>query len=112
MNTKLLKSVIQKRKIDQHIPPIAGFIFAIILMGALKVAAQWEKVIVLRLGKFIELKGPALVIPIIDLAVMWIDHRVAVTSFFAEKTLAKDTINLGSCGMVAMAQNNLPREEK
>ncbi len=128
MNTKLFKSVIQKRKDDQHIPPIAGFIFAIILVGAIKVAvlleaarvsdlmigavmlaligiatyflfaikvaSQWEKAIVLRLGKFIGLKGPGLfwVIPIIDTAVMWIDHRVAVTSFSAEKTLTKDTV--------------------
>ena len=120
MNTKLFKSVIQKRKEDQHIPPIAGFVFAIILIGAIKVAAmlevarvsdltigalmlaligiatyflfaikvasQWEKAVVLRLGKFIGLKGPGLfwVIPIIDTVVMWIDHRVAVTSFSAE----------------------------
>ena len=48
----------------------------------------------LRLGKFIGLKGPGLfwVVPIIDTAVMWIDHRVAVTSFSAEKTLTKDTV--------------------
>ena len=60
----------------------------------MKVASQWEKVIVLRLGKFKGLKGPGLfwVIPIIDTAVMWIDHRVAVTSFSAEKTLTKDTV--------------------
>ena len=61
---------------------------------AMKVASQWEKVVVLRLGKFIGLKGPGLfwVVPIIDTAVMWIDHRVAVTSFSAEKTLTKDTV--------------------
>jgi len=61
---------------------------------AIKVASQWEKVIVLRLGKFKGLKGPGLfwVTPIIDTAVMWIDHRVAVTSFSAEKTLTKDTV--------------------
>jgi regulator of protease activity HflC (stomatin/prohibitin superfamily) len=61
---------------------------------ALKVASQWEKVIVLRLGKFIGLKGPGIfwLIPVIDTAVMWIDHRVIVTSFSAEKTLTKDTV--------------------
>jgi regulator of protease activity HflC (stomatin/prohibitin superfamily) len=61
---------------------------------ALKVASQWEKVIVLRLGKFIGLKGPGMfwVTPVIDTAVMWIDHRVMVTSFSAEKTLTKDTV--------------------
>jgi regulator of protease activity HflC (stomatin/prohibitin superfamily) len=61
---------------------------------ALKVASQWEKVIVLRLGKFIGLKGPGVfwLRPVIDTAVMWIDHRVMVTSFSAEKTLTKDTV--------------------
>jgi regulator of protease activity HflC (stomatin/prohibitin superfamily) len=127
MNTKLLKSAIQNRKDDQHIPPIAGTLFAVFLvvaiagaifgegrysdgllgawvlfwlmvgtyfLFAIKVASQWEKVIVLRLGKFTGLKGPGLfwVTPIIDTAVMWIDHRVAVTSFSAEKTLTKDTV--------------------
>jgi regulator of protease activity HflC (stomatin/prohibitin superfamily) len=64
------------------------------LLFAMKVASQWEKVIVLRLGKFSGLKGPGLfwIIPIIDTAVMWVDHRVAVTSFSAEKTLTKDTV--------------------
>ena len=63
-------------------------------MFAMKVASQWEKVVVLRLGKFNGLKGPGLfwVVPVIDTAVMWIDHRVAVTSFSAEKTLTKDTV--------------------
>jgi regulator of protease activity HflC (stomatin/prohibitin superfamily) len=127
MNTKPLKSLLQNRKDDQHIPPIAGALFgafliiavagAIISDGrypdgaigawvlgwslvgayflfAMKVAAQWEKVVVLRLGKFKGLKGPGLfwLIPIVDTAVMWIDHRVAVTSFSAEKTLTKDTV--------------------
>jgi len=127
MNTKVFKSLIQNKKEDQHIPPIAGTLFAVFLvisiagaifgegrysdgligkwalgwlmvgcyfLFALKVASQWEKVVVLRLGKFHGLKGPGLfwVIPIIDTAVMWIDHRVAVTSFSAEKTLTKDTV--------------------
>ena len=63
-------------------------------MFAMKVASQWEKVVVLRLGKFTGLKGPGLfwIVPIIDTTVMWIDHRVAVTSFSAEKTLTKDTV--------------------
>ncbi len=61
---------------------------------ALKVASQWEKVIVLRLGKFVGLKGPGVfwLTPVIDTAVMWIDHRVMVTTFSAEKTLTKDTV--------------------
>jgi regulator of protease activity HflC (stomatin/prohibitin superfamily) len=60
----------------------------------LKVASQWEKAVVLRLGKFIKLAGPGAfwLIPIIDNVPNWIDHRVMVTPFSAEKTLTKDTV--------------------
>jgi regulator of protease activity HflC (stomatin/prohibitin superfamily) len=61
---------------------------------AFKVAEQWEKAILLRLGRFIGLKGPGpfWIIPIIDKIPAWIDHRVMVTSFTAERTLTKDTV--------------------
>ena len=64
------------------------------ILFALKVANQWEKAVVLRLGKFHGLKGPGMfwIIPIIDAATAWIDHRVIVTTFSAEKTLTKDTV--------------------
>jgi regulator of protease activity HflC (stomatin/prohibitin superfamily) len=64
------------------------------ILFALKVANQWEKAVVLRLGKFHGLKGPGAfwIIPIVDSASSWIDHRVIVTSFSAEKTLTKDTV--------------------
>lgn len=66
----------------------------IYLLFALKVANQWEKAVVLRLGKFHGLKGPGMfwIIPIVDAVSSWIDHRVIVTSFSAEKTLTKDTV--------------------
>lgn len=61
---------------------------------AIKVASQWEKAIVLRLGKFVGLKGPGLfwITPIVDAVPAWIDHRVMVTPFAAQKTLTKDTV--------------------
>jgi len=64
------------------------------IMFALKVANQWEKVVVLRLGKFFRLAGPGAfwVIPIIDATPTWIDHRVMVAPFAAQKTLTKDTV--------------------
>ena len=127
MNTKFMKSVVERKKDEQRISTIGATLFGVfiivavigVIIGdgrfpdmvlgawvlvwtslalyflfAMKVASQWEKVVVLRLGKFIGLKGPGLfwVVPIIDTAVMWIDHRVAVTSFSAEKTLTKDTV--------------------
>jgi regulator of protease activity HflC (stomatin/prohibitin superfamily) len=63
-------------------------------MVALKLANQWEKAVVLRLGKFSSLKGPGMfwVIPIVDTLAQWIDHRVMVSPFRAEKTLTKDTV--------------------
>jgi regulator of protease activity HflC (stomatin/prohibitin superfamily) len=118
-----------RQKSDQHIPGLAGFLFAVCLLAdilgnifliqngvlkdnwpgvwnvawlllgiyilfALKVASQWQKAVVLRLGRFHKLAGPGMfwLIPIIDTTANWIDHRVMVTPFSAEKTLTKDTV--------------------
>ncbi|MBI4928405.1 MAG: slipin family protein [Anaerolineae bacterium] len=72
-----------------------GFLFiGTYMLFALKVAQQWEKAVVLRLGKFHGLRGPGMfwMLPIIDSTPVWIDHRVMVTPFNAEKTLTKDTV--------------------
>jgi len=78
---------------------IGGYVTVMMLIGiyilfALKVASQWQKVVVLRLGKFKELagRGTFWIIPIVDTTPTWIDHRVMVTPFSAEKTLTKDTV--------------------
>lgn len=73
---------------------VIAFIAAVLVASAIKVADQWEKAVVLRLGKFHALRGPGLflIIPIIDAIVYWIDTRVIPTSFTAEKTLTKDTV--------------------
>jgi regulator of protease activity HflC (stomatin/prohibitin superfamily) len=78
---------------------IAAWVIVFILAGlyfmfAIKVAQQWEKAVVLRLGKFRNLSGPGMfwIIPILDSTPTWIDHRVMVTPFNAEKTLTKDTV--------------------
>jgi regulator of protease activity HflC (stomatin/prohibitin superfamily) len=66
----------------------------IYILFALKVASQWEKAVVLRLGEFRKLAGPGpfWIIPIIETTPMWIDHRVMVSPFAAQKTLTKDTV--------------------
>jgi regulator of protease activity HflC (stomatin/prohibitin superfamily) len=78
---------------------IGLFVVGLTLVGtyilfALKVASQWEKAVLLRLGKFHGLRGPGVfwMIPIVDTIPSWIDHRVMVTPFSAEKTLTKDTV--------------------
>jgi regulator of protease activity HflC (stomatin/prohibitin superfamily) len=71
-----------------------GFLVALYFLFSLKIAKQWEKAIVLRFGKFHRLAGPGLfwIIPIMDSIPSWIDHRVMVAPFNAERTLTKDTV--------------------
>jgi len=70
------------------------FLIALVVASAIKVADQWEKAIVLRLGKFRVTRGPGLffIIPVIDSIPYWIDIRVITTTFKTEKTLTKDTV--------------------
>ena len=69
---------------------LAGIYFLI----AIKVASQWEKAVVLRFGRYRGWYSPGLfwIVPIVDTVPEWIDHRVMVTPFSAEKTLTKDTV--------------------
>jgi len=73
---------------------VITFVIALIVSAAIKIADQWEKAVVLRLGKFHALRGPGLffIIPIVDTVAYWIDLRVINTTFTAEKTLTKDTV--------------------
>ncbi len=75
---------------------IAGgsVIIGVIASYSIKIANQWERVVVLRLGRFHDLKGPGLffIIPIIDVVAYWIDTRVITSAFKAEKTLTRDTV--------------------
>lgn len=59
-----------------------------------RVASQWERAVVLRLGKFVGLRGPGLfwIVPLLDRIVVWIDMRVRTTGFAAERTLTRDTV--------------------
>jgi regulator of protease activity HflC (stomatin/prohibitin superfamily) len=69
-------------------------VLACIIASAIQVADQWNKAVVLRLGKFRSLEGPGLfmIVPIIESIPYWIDTRVLTSSFKAEKTLTKDTV--------------------
>jgi regulator of protease activity HflC (stomatin/prohibitin superfamily) len=59
-----------------------------------KIARQWERAVVLRLGKYVGLRGPGLfwIIPFVDTISAWIDQRVITTGFAAEETLTSDTV--------------------
>jgi regulator of protease activity HflC (stomatin/prohibitin superfamily) len=73
---------------------IAGTVVGLIAAMAPKVAQQWERAVVLRLGNYQGLRGPGLfwVIPGIDQVSSWIDQRIITTSFAAEETLTSDTV--------------------
>lgn len=79
---------------DNYWSIIMGFILGFLVSQSIKIAQQWEKAIVLRLGKFHRLAGPGLflTIPIVDTVPFWIDQRVIATSFNAEQTLTKDNV--------------------
>jgi regulator of protease activity HflC (stomatin/prohibitin superfamily) len=78
---------------------VGGIVAIFVLLGitllyGIKIANQWEKAIILRFGRFKKLAGPGLfwVTPVVESIANWIDHRVMVTPFSAEKTLTKDTV--------------------
>ena len=73
---------------------IALIIISVLIGSAIKIADQWEKAIVLRMGKYSGLKGPGIffIVPIIDQVGTFVDQRVRVTEFRAEQTLTKDTV--------------------
>lgn len=73
---------------------VVGLLAGIYLLLAIKVAQQWERVAVLRLGKFVGLRGPGafVIIPVIDRLSRMVDQRVRVMGVTAEATLTRDTV--------------------
>lgn len=81
-----------------QIANIMVFVLLILLSGlvafSIRIADQWERGVVLRMGKYKGLKGPGpfMIIPIIDSVSTYIDQRVRVSAFKAEQILTKDTV--------------------
>jgi regulator of protease activity HflC (stomatin/prohibitin superfamily) len=76
------------------LPLIVSALVGAVLMQSPRIAQQWERAVVLRLGRFVGLKGPGLfwIVPFIDTVSSWIDQRTITTSFAAEQTLTSDTV--------------------
>jgi regulator of protease activity HflC (stomatin/prohibitin superfamily) len=76
------------------IPLIVMLLVGLVLMQAPRIAQQWEHAVVLRLGRFVGLRGPGLfwIVPFVDTVSSWIDQRTITTSFAAEQTLTSDTV--------------------
>jgi len=73
---------------------VAGIAVGYVLGQAPKVAAQWERAVLFRLGRYAGLRGPGLfwIVPFIETIPAWIDQRVVTTGFAAEQTLTADTV--------------------
>jgi regulator of protease activity HflC (stomatin/prohibitin superfamily) len=80
--------------LNNPVPAIVGVVIGLYLLFAIRVADQWEKVAVLRLGKFVGLRGPGVfhIIPVIDTLSRYVDQRVRVANVTAESTLTRDTV--------------------
>jgi regulator of protease activity HflC (stomatin/prohibitin superfamily) len=76
------------------IPVLVAAAVGLILMQSPRIAKQWERAVVLRLGRFIGLQGPGMfwIVPFVDSVTSWIDQRTITTSFAAEQTLTSDTV--------------------
>jgi regulator of protease activity HflC (stomatin/prohibitin superfamily) len=74
--------------------PIPFLLIGLYLLFAIRVADQWERVAVLRFGRYIGLRGPGLfhLIPIVDSISRYVDQRVRVANVSAESTLTRDTV--------------------
>jgi regulator of protease activity HflC (stomatin/prohibitin superfamily) len=105
---------------EVHMNPISALVFVVFIGGAvlsqlggmpialtivlaligvflgysIKMAQQWERAVVLRLGKLHAVKGPGLfiLVPIVDAVATWIDQRIRTTEVNAEQALTKDTV--------------------
>src|SRR5207247_1706268 len=73
---------------------ISGAVLGLLVAASPRIANQWERAVILRLGKYRGLRGPGLfwIVPFIDTIAAWIDQRVITTNFKAEETLTSDTV--------------------
>jgi len=73
---------------------IVLIVLTTLITSSIKIADQWEKAVLFRMGKYIGLKGPGIffIVPVLDKVIDYIDQRVRVTDFKADQTLTKDTV--------------------
>jgi len=79
---------------QQPAAAVVGVLAGLYFLYAIRIADQWEKVAVLRFGKYLGLRGPGLfhVIPVVDRVSRYVDQRVRVANVSAESTLTRDTV--------------------
>ncbi len=90
----LLAGIAVSLSMHQPWPAVSGALVGIYFLFAIKIVRQWEKVAVLRLGRYVGLRGPGFchIVPVIDTISQYVDQRVRVSSVSAESTLTRDTV--------------------
>lgn len=90
----LLAGIAIAQKTHQEAYAVAGVFVGLYFLFAIKIVRQWEKVAVLRLGRYVGLRGPGLchIVPIVETLSPYVDQRVRVSSVSAESTLTRDTV--------------------
>jgi len=90
----LLAGTIATVIVHSATPFFAGAVLGFYLLFAIKVIRQWEKVALLRLGRYVGLRGPGLfhIVPIIETLSPFVDQRIRVANVTAESTLTRDTV--------------------
>ncbi len=80
--------------IHHPVPIVVGALLGLYLLFAIKVVRQWEKVALLRLGRYVGLRGPGIfhIIPVVETLSPFVDQRVRVANVTAESTLTRDTV--------------------
>jgi regulator of protease activity HflC (stomatin/prohibitin superfamily) len=90
----LLTGFLLAASIKNPVPLIVGILLGLYLLFSIKVVQQWEKVALLRLGRYVGLRGPGWfhMVPVFETISHYIDQRVRVHSVTAESTLTRDTV--------------------
>ncbi|MEO5922514.1 MAG: SPFH domain-containing protein [Bryobacteraceae bacterium] len=80
--------------LQNPLPMLVGGLIGLYFLFAIKVVQQWERVALMRLGKYVGLRGPGtfMIVPIVETVTPAVDQRTRVTSVTAESTLTRDTV--------------------
>ena len=80
--------------LHSSLPLIVGVAIGVYLLFAIKVVQQWQRVAILRFGRYRGLRGPGLflIVPVMDTLSSFVDQRVRVATVTAESTLTRDTV--------------------
>jgi regulator of protease activity HflC (stomatin/prohibitin superfamily) len=86
--------ILCQRATGTPLPLVLMILAGLVLAQSPRIAEQWERAVIFRLGRFISLRGPGLfwIVPFIDRVSSRIDQRTITTSFAAEQTLTSDTV--------------------